>query len=596
MAAIFLRAKRAPSSLAFVLRPSTFSFAGFPSVNRHSIAAPIPGAFLAVNAYLDNPMFFYGHTEDFENGPASFNTIADDVNRLQPDTRWAGLGEISTHMYLTRVREDADYDVLALANHFCVTNSALTDATFHVQKEEVGTDRIDSVLADGHAQPYEIKDGQLILSIKIPKGAAKCIAVQYGKDMDLSSVVIGHDSAEAYLLRMASDFRDIYLSKIPGGLTFIRFYNAHEIKPISVLGFGFAFLGLCIYGGYRLRIFARTETSRLKRVPMLMSPSPNGVPVNKTRYCIITPVRDEEEFIAKTFESVVAQTITPCQWIIVDDGSSDRTPQIIDDFARRYSWITALHRKKSGVRSTGGGIGGFLFGLEQLQTSDWQFLVNLDGDLSFAPDYFEKCFEEFTANPKLGITGGMIYNKIGDRLVPEKVAEFHVRGATKVYRRECWDSLGGMWNGLGWDTIDEVKANLRGWETRSLPDLPLTHYRFTGTACGKWWGHIKNGQADYIVGYHPLFFCAKFIRRLFGKHGPRGAIGLAYGWLGAHWKQMSRVEDPEFVGFVRRQQMRRLLGQSSPTGACRFRSALRPPAAWSCSWSPSRSRRRRRIR
>ena len=281
------------------------------------------------------------------------------------------------------------------------------------------------------------------------------------------------------------------------------------------------------------------------------------------KYCIITPVRDEEGFIGKTFESVLAQTILPCEWIIVDDGSIDRTPHIIDEYARQYSWITALHRKNNGFRSTGGGIAGFLFGLENLRTPDWQFLVNLDGDLSFAPDYFERCFHHFNANPRLGIAGGMIYNKIGNQLHPEKVATFHVRGATKVYRRECWDSLGGMWNGLGWDTIDEVKANIRGWETRSLPDLPLVHYRATGTANGRWWGFIKNGQADYIVGYHPVFFGAKFIRHCFKAPVLVRALGLACGWISAYWKHLTRIEDPEFVAYVRRQQLRRLFGQSS---------------------------------
>jgi glycosyltransferase involved in cell wall biosynthesis len=289
----------------------------------------------------------------------------------------------------------------------------------------------------------------------------------------------------------------------------------------------------------------------------------NTVPMIKTKDCIITPVRDEEAFIGKTFESVLAQTILPCEWIIVDDGSTDRTPFIIDDFARKHSWITALHRKDIGFRSTGGGIAGFLFGLENLRTRDWNFLVNLDGDLSFAPNYFEKCFHHFASNPKLGIAGGTIYNKIEDKLVLERVAEFHVRGATKVYRRECWDRLGGMWNGLGWDTIDEVKANIRGWETRSIPDLPLVHYRFTGSGFGKWWGLIKNGQADYIVGYHPVFFGAKCIRRLFRAPVLLGSLALAYGWINAHWKRLSRVEDPEIVAFVRSQQLKRLLGQSS---------------------------------
>ncbi len=283
----------------------------------------------------------------------------------------------------------------------------------------------------------------------------------------------------------------------------------------------------------------------------------------KYRYVVITPVRDEEEYIHKTFESVVAQTIRPAQWILVDDGSRDGTGAIIDGYAKRHAWITALHRPAGGGRSLGGGIAGFLHGLEHVEIADWQFLANLDGDLSFQADYFERCFEYFQANPKLGIAGGTIYNKIGKELKREKVAEFHVRGATKIYRRECWESLGGMWKGLGWDTVDEVKANMRGWQTRSLPDLPLIHYRVTGGAFGRWGGWVKNGQADFIVGYHPLFFAAKCARRLFRPPVLWGAAGLCYGWVSARWKGLRRVPDPEFVGYVRRQQLRRLLGQSS---------------------------------
>jgi glycosyltransferase involved in cell wall biosynthesis len=162
------------------------------------------------------------------------------------------------------------------------------------------------------------------------------------------------------------------------------------------------------------------------------------------KYCIVTPVRDEETYISKTVESVLAQTIRPDEWIIVDDGSTDNTGRIIDEYARQHSWIKAVHRPNTNIRSTGGGIKGFLFGYEALHTTDWKFLVNLDGDLSFAPNYFEQCFKYFSQDPKLGIAGGTIYNKVGDELLLENVAKFHVRGATKIYRKECWESIGGM--------------------------------------------------------------------------------------------------------------------------------------------------------
>ena len=285
--------------------------------------------------------------------------------------------------------------------------------------------------------------------------------------------------------------------------------------------------------------------------------------VSEAKYCIITPVRNEEEFISKTVESVVAQTYLPQEWIIVDDGSTDNTPAIIQQYAQQYPWITALRREDRGFRSTGGGIDGFLYGYDHLRSKDWEYLVNLDGDLSFARDYFENCFFRFQQNPKLGIGGGTIYNKIGESFQVENVAQFHVRGATKIYRRACWDALGGMYRGLGWDTVDEVTANMRGWQTMSFPELSLTHYRVTGTAGGKWWGLVKDGHADYIVGYHPLFFAAKFIRRVFKPPFVLGAVGLSIGFLRGYWNGLPRVENREFVTYVRRQQLRRLFGLST---------------------------------
>ncbi len=278
------------------------------------------------------------------------------------------------------------------------------------------------------------------------------------------------------------------------------------------------------------------------------------------RYCIVTPIRDEEEFIAGTIESVAAQTIRPAEWIIVNDGSKDRTGEIIDGFAAKYPWIRPIHRENRGYRSTGGGIDGFILGSNSLTVSDWQFLVNLDGDLSFAPDYFDKCFAYFRRDPNLGIGGGTIYNKIGNQLVLEKCPNFHVRGATKIYRRECWESLGGMFPGLGWDTVDEVTANMRGWTTYSFPDLPLTHYRITGTAEGRWWGLVKDGHADYIVGYHPLFFAAKCVRRLFKPPYLVGSMGLMYGFLRSYLRRADRVKDHQFLRYIRSQQLRKLLG------------------------------------
>lgn len=282
------------------------------------------------------------------------------------------------------------------------------------------------------------------------------------------------------------------------------------------------------------------------------------------QFVIITPVRDEEKHLEKTIGSVIAQTNRPAQWIIVDDGSTDRTGLIIDDYARRYPWITAVHRQNRGFRKAGGGVvDAFNEGYAALKSGDWEFIVKLDGDLSFAPDYFEKCFEQFHQEKQLGVGGGIICNIVQGREVVETGPIFHVRGATKIYRRACWDAIGGFWPAPGWDTMDEVRASMLGWTTRSFPNLHLAHYRPTGTAEGLWAGLVKNGKANYICGYHPLFMFTKCLRRVFRKPYFVGSAGLAYGYLSGYIHRTPRVEDSRTIRYLRQQQLKRLIGAES---------------------------------
>ncbi len=281
------------------------------------------------------------------------------------------------------------------------------------------------------------------------------------------------------------------------------------------------------------------------------------------KYSIITPVRDEERFIEGTIESILRQTIRPIEWIIVDDGSTDSTGTIIERYARDHSWIRILHRKNRGHRSTGGGVEAFLDAYPLLRERDWDYLVNLDGDLTFAPDYFEKCFEHFHNTPRLGIGGGAVYIQVGDDLQWEKAPYFHVRGATKIYRRGCWESLGGLIPSLGWDTVDELKANQLGWTTRTFPELKLVHHRVTGRAWGAWGNAVNDGEADYLVGYHPLFFTVKCVRNAFNPPYIIRAVGIAYGFLRSAARRTTRIGDSELRSYLRDQQLRRIFGMTS---------------------------------
>jgi glycosyltransferase involved in cell wall biosynthesis len=228
-------------------------------------------------------------------------------------------------------------------------------------------------------------------------------------------------------------------------------------------------------------------------------------------YIIITPVKDEEKYIEFTIKSVISQKIRPLQWVIVDDGSADRTREIIEYYSRREQWIKEVYYEgNSGPRRPGERhIKAFYEGYSKLDVADWQFLVKLDGDLSFEEDYFERCLRYFEENPRLGIGGGTILNIVEGVAVSEKHPNFHVRGATKIYRRDCWDAIGGLVIAICYDTVDEVKANMLGYETRTFPDLRVLHHRYTGGSYGMWRNSVKNGLSDYIAGYHPLFVIAK---------------------------------------------------------------------------------------
>jgi biofilm PGA synthesis N-glycosyltransferase PgaC len=282
----------------------------------------------------------------------------------------------------------------------------------------------------------------------------------------------------------------------------------------------------------------------------------------ETKYVVVTPVRDEEAFVRLTIECMLQQSVRPAEWVIVNDGSTDNTGAVIDGYARQYPWISACHRANRGFRKAGGGVvEAFNDGYKSLSSLDWDFIVKFDGDLSFGPEYFQNCFEYFEREPDLGIGGGVICHVVDGREYIEGGGPgFHVRGATKIYRKACWEALGGLWPAPGWDTFDEVKANRLGWTTRSFGDLRLTHHRWTGTAEGIWVGLVKNGRANYVCGYHPLFMLGKCIRRVLHRPYILGSIALSYGFITGYCRRIPQVDDPLTIAYLRRQQLGRLAG------------------------------------
>jgi len=290
---------------------------------------------------------------------------------------------------------------------------------------------------------------------------------------------------------------------------------------------------------------------------------------NDRGYVVITPVRDEADHINKTIDSMARQTVPPRKWIIVNDGSTDRTPQIIDSASREYPWIHVIHRSNRGFRKSGGGVvEAFYEGYSAIGPLSWTFLVKLDGDMSFDNDYFEECFERFAHDPRLGIGGGTILTLEHGQLKNDSPSDppFHVRGATKIYRRKCWEQISPLVVAPGWDTIDEVRANMHGWGTRTFPDIELIQHKATGYADGSWRNWYKNGLANYIAGYHPLFMLAKCFKRALKKPFFVASTALWMGFCVGYVKQVPRVADKETIRYLRGQQVRRLLLRPSIYG------------------------------
>ncbi|MEM9712633.1 MAG: Coenzyme F420 hydrogenase/dehydrogenase, beta subunit C-terminal domain [Actinomycetota bacterium] len=284
-------------------------------------------------------------------------------------------------------------------------------------------------------------------------------------------------------------------------------------------------------------------------------------PPRAPRYVVITPARDEEEHLELLAKTIEHQTWRPTQWIVVDDGSTDSTGEIVDALAADHDWITAVHRADRGARVPGGGVvETVLAGLDECVVPDWDYLVKLDADLELDADYFERCLGRMERDERWGITGGQVHDRLADGTIAvEGHPRFHVRGATKIYRRATWDAIGGLVVAKGWDTLDEVKANQLGWRTTTFADVAVIQQRETGRRAGWWRDWAKNGRAAWFCGYHPLFVLARAGRVATMRPVGLKGVALLWGYVEAVVRRRPRVDDVELRRYTSRQQLRRLL-------------------------------------
>ena len=276
-------------------------------------------------------------------------------------------------------------------------------------------------------------------------------------------------------------------------------------------------------------------------------------------YCLISPARNEADYIAKTLDSVLAQTVLPKRWIIIDDGSTDETPQILAHYAAGHDFIEVHTRTNRGARALGGGVVEvFNLGLELLGDDPAEFVCKLDVDLILPPRYFERLLDEMARDERLGSVSGKPYFPApgaSGELKSERIGDDVSAGMTKFYRRAFLDDIGGLVKGLIWDGIDCYRGRMLGWRSKSIedPELRFVHLRPMGSSDrGIMTGRRRLGEGYWFLGAAPAFVLASAVYRSGHKPALIGSLATLQGYARAWLKGLPRYDDLEFRRYLRR--------------------------------------------
>ena len=275
-------------------------------------------------------------------------------------------------------------------------------------------------------------------------------------------------------------------------------------------------------------------------------------------FCLISPARNEADYIRKTLDSVLSQTVLPKRWIIIDDGSTDETPDILATYAAKHHFIEIHRRTNRGKRALGGGVVEvFNLGLELLGDDPAEFVCKLDVDLILPPRYFERLIEEMRMDDRLGSVSGKPYFPAGasGELKSERIGDDVSAGMTKFYRRAFLDDIGGLVKGLIWDGIDCYRGRMLGWRSKSIedPELRFVHLRPMGSSDrGIMTGRRRLGEGYWFVGAAPSFVLASAVYRSGHKPALLGSLATLHGYARAWFRGLPRYDDLEFRRYLRR--------------------------------------------
>jgi len=287
------------------------------------------------------------------------------------------------------------------------------------------------------------------------------------------------------------------------------------------------------------------------------------------RLLVVSPVRNEADHIVKAARSMAAQTRSPDLWLVVDDDSTDGTLAMLRELERTTPFLEVLTAQQK--PETVGAADrlavaaealAFNAALAAVEWNDYTHIAKLDGDLELPPEYFARLLDEFASDAGLGMAGGIRTELHGSTWIKERIPRLHVPGGLKLYKRECFEAIGGIENRLGWDIIDETRARMLGWRTHSFDDLVVTHHRPWGSADGVLRGCARHGTNSHIIGQGLPWVLGRSLKVGLQRRPPIVA-GIAYlfGYLKARITSAPRVDEPELRRFVRRELRGRALNR-----------------------------------
>jgi glycosyltransferase involved in cell wall biosynthesis len=282
---------------------------------------------------------------------------------------------------------------------------------------------------------------------------------------------------------------------------------------------------------------------------------------NRISYILITPARNEERFIETVIQSVINQTVLPTKWIIVNDGSTDGTADIVSPYLRKHKWIELVNLSLHRDRSFAAKVYAFDAGFKRVKNLEYEIIGNLDSDLSFEPDYLEFLINKFENDPSLGVAGTIFHEEGYSSATDSFEGQNHVAGGCQLFRRRCFEEIGGYIpnkaGGIDWIAV--TTARMKGWKTRSFREKFFFHYRSLGTAeRSLLLSNFSYGEKDYYLGGHPLWEIFRVAYRITKKPYLLGGAALLLGYVSAFLRGTERPVSDELMRFHRKEQLKKL--------------------------------------